>query len=66
MLAWNILEREAIATELEVRFLPEGDGTRVELEHRGWEDVTEEAPAKRESYDTGWDHVLGIYENRIV
>jgi len=64
-LAWNILEREPIATELEVPFPPEEEGTRVELEHRGWEAVTEDAPAKRESYDTGWDHVLGVYKKRI-
>jgi uncharacterized protein YndB with AHSA1/START domain len=62
VLEWNILRREPVPTELEVRFLPEGEGTRVELEHRGWEAVTEEAEAKRESYDTGWSHVLGAYQ----
>jgi uncharacterized protein YndB with AHSA1/START domain len=63
VLAWNILEREAVATEVEVRFVPEGDGTRVELEHRGWESVAE-AAAKRASYDSGWDQVLGVYAER--
>ena len=66
VVAWNILERDAIATEVEVRFVPEGEGTRVELEHRGWEAVAEEAPTKRESYDTGWEHVLGTYVRRIA
>jgi uncharacterized protein YndB with AHSA1/START domain len=61
VLAWNILEREGDLTEVEVRFLPEGEGTRVELEHRGWERVETEGPAKRASYDTGWDFVLGAY-----
>jgi Activator of Hsp90 ATPase homolog 1-like protein len=65
VLAWNILERETIPTEVEVRFVPEGHGTRVELEHRGWEAVAEDAPAKRESYDTGWGHVLGVYAKRV-
>lgn len=65
VLAWNILEREGDATEVEVRFLPEGDGTRVELEHRGWEDVEVEAPEKRSSYDTGWDAVLAGYIDRF-
>jgi uncharacterized protein YndB with AHSA1/START domain len=64
VLAWNILEREPIGTELEVRFLPEGDGTRVDLEHRGWEKLTEGAVDKRAEYDTGWDHVLGVYCER--
>jgi hypothetical protein len=65
VLAWNILKREAIPTEVDVRFVAEGEGTRVELEHRGWEGIAEDAPAKRENYDTGWDHVLGVYERRV-
>jgi uncharacterized protein YndB with AHSA1/START domain len=65
VLAWNILEREAVPTEVEVRFVPEGDTTRVELEHRGWEAIAEEAAAKRRSYETGWGHVLGVYERRV-
>ena len=40
--------------ELEVRFAADGDATRVELEHRGWEQ-----PEDRTSYDEGWDFVLG-------
>jgi uncharacterized protein YndB with AHSA1/START domain len=61
VLAWNILEREAVPTEVEVRFLPEGSGTRVELEHRGWETVAEDAETKRSNYEKGWEHVLGEY-----
>jgi uncharacterized protein YndB with AHSA1/START domain len=61
VLAWNILGREPVGTELEVRFLPEGDSTRVELEHRGWDAIADEATEKRDSYDTGWDHVLGCF-----
>lgn len=65
VLAWNILERDPIATELEVLFLPEDAGTRVELEHRGWEKLAEGAVEKRDDYDTGWDHVLGVYCMRL-
>lgn len=61
VLAWNVLERDEVATEVEVRFLPDGDGTRVELEHRGWEALTEDAETKRTNYDRGWDRVLGLY-----
>jgi uncharacterized protein YndB with AHSA1/START domain len=64
VLAWNILEAEASPTEVEVRFLPEGDGTRVELEHRGWERLLEGGMEKRESYDSGWAFVLGKYVAR--
>jgi uncharacterized protein YndB with AHSA1/START domain len=61
VLAWNILEREAAPTEVEVRFTPEEGGTRVELEHRGWERLAEGGEEKRANYDTGWDHVLGFF-----
>ena len=64
VLAWNILERDPTATELEVRFLADGGGTRVELEHRGWEALATDAAERRDSYDTGWDHVLGKYATR--
>ncbi len=66
VLAWNVLQREAVATEVEVRFTPEDGGTRVDLEHRGWEEVENEAAEKRENYDTGWDRVLGFYERRLI
>ena len=65
VLAWNILEREGDLTEVEIRFLPDGDATRVELEHRGWENVELDGPAKRGNYDTGWDAVLGEYADRV-
>lgn len=61
VLAWNILHAEQAATEVEVRFVPDGAGTRVELEHRGWERLTESGEEKRSSYDSGWDFVLGRY-----
>jgi uncharacterized protein YndB with AHSA1/START domain len=65
VLAWNILGREGDLTEVEVRFLSEDGQTRVELEHRGWENVTLEGVEKRESYDSGWELVLGRYVDRI-
>ncbi len=46
------------STELEVRFVPKGDGTRVELEHRGWEAYGDEAADARASYNSGWEVVL--------
>ena len=41
--------------EVEIRFAAEGEGTRVELEHRGWEAGAEEA---RQNYESGWTVVL--------
>lgn len=65
VLKWNLPPGEPVPTEVEVRFAPEGDGTRVELEHRGWESVAKDGAARRSSYDTGWDHVLGCYVERL-
>jgi uncharacterized protein YndB with AHSA1/START domain len=65
VLAWNILARETFPTEVEVRFTAEEDRTRVDLEHRGWEAVAEERAEKRDSYDTGWERVLSVYERRL-
>jgi uncharacterized protein YndB with AHSA1/START domain len=64
VLAWNIRNAEAEPTEVEVRFLPEGDATRIELEHRGWERLAEGGAEKRDNYDTGWDFVLGKLVDR--
>jgi uncharacterized protein YndB with AHSA1/START domain len=61
VLAWNILNADTESTEVEVRFVPDGTGTRVELEHRGWERLAEGGADKRANYDTGWDFVLGEY-----
>ena len=46
------------STEVEVRFLPDGEGTRVELEHRGWERYGDEGADRHASYNSGWDIVL--------
>ena len=64
VLAWEV-SASVIGTEVEVQFLPEEDGTRVELEHRGWEHVAQDAPAKRDDYADGWGYVLGTYVERL-
>jgi uncharacterized protein YndB with AHSA1/START domain len=48
-------------TEVDVRFVPERDGTRVLLEHRGWERLAEASRSSRDSYDGGWDFALSRY-----
>ena len=36
-----------------------GDGTQIDLEHRGWEEFGADAgQALRDSYNPGWDSVL--------
>ena len=65
VLGWNIRKADAEGTEVEVRFLEEDAGTRVELEHRGWERLAESGSEKRDDYDTGWEFVLGKYVDRV-
>ena len=62
VMSWYPGGAPAEATELEVRFAAEGDGTKVELEHRGWEILGERAAESRTGYDGGWVSVLGFYE----
>ncbi len=47
-------------THVDIRFTPEGDGTRVDLVHGGWT-----AEAARRSYDEGWSFVLGRFESAV-
>lgn len=54
------------STEVEVLFHPDGDGTIVELEHRGWEKFAEGGDVARASYDSGWPGVLGLFEGAAV
>jgi uncharacterized protein YndB with AHSA1/START domain len=42
------------AQEVDVRFTPEGGGTRVELTHSGWETLGDAAASLRERYEQGW------------
>lgn len=60
VVSWDV-HRAGVQTEFEVRFEPAGDGTRVELEHRGWERLGERGAELRTGYDGGWDTVLGRY-----
>jgi uncharacterized protein YndB with AHSA1/START domain len=61
VMSWYPGHDTSEATELEVRFAAEGAGTRVELEHRGWEARGAEAAEARGNYDSGWDTVVGYY-----
>jgi uncharacterized protein YndB with AHSA1/START domain len=67
VMSWYPTRTETDTTELEVRFVPEGEGeaTRVELEHRGWEIFADEAEKTRTGYDGGWNTVLEHYERKL-
>jgi uncharacterized protein YndB with AHSA1/START domain len=48
-------------TEVEVRFAADADGTRVDLEHRGWDRAGDKAKTARDAYNGGWEKVLGSF-----
>jgi uncharacterized protein YndB with AHSA1/START domain len=63
VLSWE-LRPDRPPTEVEVRFSAAGDATRVDLEHRGWERLGDQAEEAKASYDSGWEFVLGHFVER--
>lgn len=51
-------------TEVEVSFRADGDRTRVELEHRGWEQFGTAAIERRRPYEAGWTGVLRLFAEK--
>lgn len=60
---WKPDARVAFASEVEVRFLPEGSGsTRVELEHRDFERMgAADGTTMRAAVDGGWPGLLALF-----
>ena len=57
---WHLHRHADTAQQVEVRFSDAGGGmTLVELTHSGWEKLGERGKTVRESYNNGWDFVLG-------
>jgi uncharacterized protein YndB with AHSA1/START domain len=62
---WKFDPDPAKATEVEVTFTAENDGTRVTLEHRGFAVHGDAGAAMRTSVDSdgGWSSLLEMYRN---
>jgi uncharacterized protein YndB with AHSA1/START domain len=65
VMTWHPGDDGSRATELEVRFAAESEGTRVDLEHRGWEVYAAEAAEMQRNYDAGWGEVLSHYTRHL-
>jgi len=52
------------AQDIEVRFEPEGSGTRLTLTHTGWERLGAEAKKARRGYPIGWQYVMAMYAGK--
>ena len=61
VLAWRPHSRPQPPTEVEVTFTPRGGGTLVELEHRGWERLSEDYSELYGSYAGSWVATLGRF-----
>ena len=57
--SWHLSRGEDKATEVEIIFTALGENeTRVDLIHRNWENLGDEAGKLHEQYSGGWDHVF--------
>lgn len=66
-ITWELLPAQ---TEVEVRFRVLGPAlTRVEVEHRGWERLSQEelaACAAAGGYDEGWEIILARFASAVA
>lgn len=58
VLSWYVGRPEDLATTVDVRFQPEGDGTRLLLTHSGFDILGDKGQQNRDGYNGGWDGVL--------
>ena len=58
---WHPGRGEETSQEVEVTFTAEGDGTRVDVRHSGWEKLGDQMGEIVADYTAGWDKVLGHY-----
>jgi uncharacterized protein YndB with AHSA1/START domain len=56
--SWHPGRDESTAQTVEILFVPDGSGTRVQLTHSGWERLSNQPAAVREEYDSGWNLVF--------
>jgi len=61
---WHPGQAVETAQEIDVRFIPEGARTRLELTHAGWERLGAMASRARKGYGLGWRYVLALWAGR--
>jgi uncharacterized protein YndB with AHSA1/START domain len=60
-MTWHPDRGEDTAQELTIRFTAEGDGTRVDIVHAGWERLGPDFRERIASYNEGWGAVLADF-----
>ena len=64
---WYLGTDPAHATDVEIRFLPQGAAaTRIEIEHQGWERLGTSAGQWRDRNRAGWQTLLPHFAAAIV
>lgn len=61
VLAWKPNLTDNPPTELDVTFTADGESTRVDVEHRGWERLGALAEEARAGYGENWNGVLALF-----
>ena len=55
---WHLRRNRADATDVVIRFAPQGSQTRVDIEHTGWERLGVDGPDWRNRNRNGWETLL--------
>jgi hypothetical protein len=64
---WHIGRESADATQVEIRFVPQGaSGTRIEIEHRGWERLGAVGEERRAQNQVGWESLLPHFQGAVA
>lgn len=61
VLAWHPGRDSETAQEVEFRFTEQQGATRIDLEHRGWASLGDQARDIRANYAGGWETVLAKF-----
>ena len=64
--SWHMTTGAESPTEVEVGFIAEGEATRVEIAHRGWEQFGAEAERRRARNRRGWEDLIPSYERACI
>jgi uncharacterized protein YndB with AHSA1/START domain len=59
--SWHPGRGDETAQEVDVTFTQDGDRTRVDIAHYGWEKLSGPVEDTLASYHEGWDKVVGLY-----
>jgi uncharacterized protein YndB with AHSA1/START domain len=64
---WHIRRDRADATQVEITFSAQGEaGTRVRIEHRGWERLGADAESWRDRNNAAWGSLLSEYRRAVA